>query len=683
MVGQTDAGETIYEVRSARLVLRGDAAHFNRLVRCSKCGREVPGRAVLGPADLDHPPQAVVCKECVEAATQIGARPGPLAEPVATDEPAVADAQAEMNLGPDELDELGDEEADEPETLADELDELDELGDEEAEEPEALVEDLDEPGDEEADELDVLEAAEAEDGELVDELDEVSGAEEEPPAVNLQLLEDAAPLGEDELPGPEEDEALVAEAALEEFEAPAPAGLDEDELPAIDEDAGLVHDEPEPPAPDEDEPFTPAGLVDDQPEPPPPAIPDEGLVRRLEALEERLAGADRPDPLRIVALEETIQRLNERVDAVQFAIQARVDELAAATATAAQGKKETDKLRRRLDQVGERLEQLQATADAEWARARSETATLGQSMTELGERVLRLAEQAGVTAGVEDERLAAVEAKVDEAAARLAEALDAQRQELQDGVRKGLADVMAAIPPPPAPAQDVEGRLRAMETQVRQGRAEVSELNELHAALDAGLGALRGEIGDLRTALARQADSKADLEDRLETFLRMSLVPEGEKGRKARKAAESTLGTLSAAVQDLLREQRQLKDSVATLTRASDSATAAAARASNQASSLGPLRTDIKLLHQEIVEHQEALDALRRTVERLRQPPAAPPPAPKPPARKAPAAKKASPAKAAVPAKRAPAAKAAAPATRATAAKAPAPAKRAPRAKKA
>src|SRR5206468_9473316 len=68
-VGQTDAGDPIFDVRSARLVLREDATHFNRLVACSNCGREVMGSPVLGPGDLDHAPQAVVCKDCVRRAT--------------------------------------------------------------------------------------------------------------------------------------------------------------------------------------------------------------------------------------------------------------------------------------------------------------------------------------------------------------------------------------------------------------------------------------------------------------------------------------------------------------------------------------------------------------------------------------------------------------------------------------
>ncbi|MGH9265138.1 MAG: hypothetical protein ACRD1D_10650, partial [Acidimicrobiales bacterium] len=69
VVGQTPAGDPIFEVRAARLVLPADSHHFSRLVACSKCGREVPGPAVLTPADLDHAPHQVICKDCVRAAT--------------------------------------------------------------------------------------------------------------------------------------------------------------------------------------------------------------------------------------------------------------------------------------------------------------------------------------------------------------------------------------------------------------------------------------------------------------------------------------------------------------------------------------------------------------------------------------------------------------------------------------
>ena len=69
VVGETPAGEPIFEVRAVRLVLPADSHHFSRLVACSKCGREVPGPAVLTPADFNHAPHQVICKDCVRAAT--------------------------------------------------------------------------------------------------------------------------------------------------------------------------------------------------------------------------------------------------------------------------------------------------------------------------------------------------------------------------------------------------------------------------------------------------------------------------------------------------------------------------------------------------------------------------------------------------------------------------------------
>lgn len=67
LVDHTTGGMPVYEIRSVRLVLVGDAAHFNRLVPCSKCGADVPGPPVLSGADLDRPSHSVICKDCVRA----------------------------------------------------------------------------------------------------------------------------------------------------------------------------------------------------------------------------------------------------------------------------------------------------------------------------------------------------------------------------------------------------------------------------------------------------------------------------------------------------------------------------------------------------------------------------------------------------------------------------------------
>lgn len=64
VVGRTEQGDTIYEIRSVHLLLANGAAHFSQLVHCSKCGRAVPGRAVLAPSDLDRTPNPMFCSRC-------------------------------------------------------------------------------------------------------------------------------------------------------------------------------------------------------------------------------------------------------------------------------------------------------------------------------------------------------------------------------------------------------------------------------------------------------------------------------------------------------------------------------------------------------------------------------------------------------------------------------------------
>ena len=195
---------------------------------------------------------------------------------------------------------------------------------------------------------------------------------------------------------------------------------------------------------------------------------------------------------------------------------------------------------------------------------------------------------------------------------------ESQRAEVQARLREGLADVRAAAAVP----ADIVDRLQALQKQGRQNQDELSELHELHAALDAGLGALRSEIGDVRTGVKRVADGQADIDDRLETYVRASLTPdEATTGRRpGRKGAEADRMTaVAAAIEDLMREQRQLKQELASLAERSDATAAAASRAAGQVSALSPLRSELKLLRQEIAEQNEALDTLRKTVEAQRR----------------------------------------------------------------
>jgi len=68
LVGALVDGEPVYEVRSVRLVLRGQTPHFNRLVACERCGQNQAGPPVLAPADLELPVRPMICADCVQRA---------------------------------------------------------------------------------------------------------------------------------------------------------------------------------------------------------------------------------------------------------------------------------------------------------------------------------------------------------------------------------------------------------------------------------------------------------------------------------------------------------------------------------------------------------------------------------------------------------------------------------------
>lgn len=560
-----------------RLVLRTGATHFNLLVACQKCGREVPGRAMLHPGDLDHPSQALICKECVGSSASIQRRP--LQSPAPERANAASPAKgAEPKRAP-----AGAPKLTPPEPQTAEL--VDPLRAEQAELKHAAGGRTEQ----------IVDQAVAQLNERVDALQsEIRTALERSGAVVDQVA-----LGHDGLRAAQAELSRQMAQVTQRLELnpPIPSG----HLEVLE--ARVQQLEARPDA----EPVTPPTLESDL---------VQELAGRLDLLEDRLAGAGQADDQRLASLERRIEES--------------------------------------IEQLTERA-QLQATLDAEAARTTSEAVALGQ-------RVDRLDDQVAGMAGADAERLEAVERRLDEMMSELAKTLASQRKELQAGLRDGLADVMAAVP---APAAHDQAGLQGLATQVEQDRDEISELHDLHAALDAGLGALRSELAEVRTTVSRVAGGQSELDDRLETFVRVSLVPESEqgRGRKAgRKTTESTIVTLSAAVQDLLREQRQLKDQIASLQQSADAAAASAARASTQASAFGPLRSDVRALQDELAGQEDAVESLRKNVERLQRPPALVAPTKPASARRAPAPKpapvKAAPAKKAAPAaKRTPRAK--------------------------
>lgn len=278
-------------------------------------------------------------------------------------------------------------------------------------------------------------------------------------------------------------------------------------------------------------------------------------------------------------------------------VPARVDQLAAAN----------EALTRRLDELDRRLAAVAGVGQVEAVEVR---------LDQLEERVAGAGQAEAVEDRLQqlDQRLAGAREEfgqlIDERLGRV----DSRLTETEDRVRAGLEQARAAAAVP----ADITDRLYQLEMQVKRTRADAAELVELHAALDAGLGTLRSEIGDVRSAVKRVADGHAELDDRLETYVRVSMSPdEGGKGRRSGRkgAGVDRVTTMAAAIDDILREQRVLRDQVAALAQASDGAAAIAARAANQASALSPLRSEIKLLHQEIAGHSEVLETLRKTVE--------------------------------------------------------------------
>ena len=149
----------------------------------------------------------------------------------------------------------------------------------------------------------------------------------------------------------------------------------------------------------------------------------------------------------------------------------------------------------------------------------------------------------------------------------------------------------------------------------------MSELGELHTALDVGLGALRSEISEVRDAVRNESANPADVED-LDGLDRVpsAAAPARDHGRGGATARNADAGarliTAIEAAEVLAREHQELKAQVARLAQAAD---AASARASSQDSASAPLRSDVHLLQQQLAAQNDSLATLSRGVERLRR----------------------------------------------------------------
>ena len=330
----------------------------------------------------------------------------------------------------------------------------------------------------------------------------------------------------------------------------------------------------------------------------------EALEARLEVLEGALGAGEVGEASSAAAIEQVHVALSR----IEATLTQRLDQLEQEVADTGQMAEDRATGSGRLEQLEQRLQQLQDTIDAQAVRVEADSVTVQQT----------------------SQRVAAMDADVQAAVSRLTEQLESQGRSLQAALSQGLAEVRAAAPEATLSVDD--RRLQALDEAVARRDADLEELHDLHATLDAGMGELRAGIAAGRAADSRTADALDEIYRRIEALSTAQIAARADQGRGRRsgkKAGESTTDAAAAlaAVDEVMREQRQLREQVVSLQRTVDAAATAAARASSQAAPLAPLRTDVRVLHTQLAEQKAALETLAETVERSQRKAPAPAPA--------------------------------------------------------
>lgn len=637
IVGETGTGEPIFEVRSVRLLLHGDANHFSRMAACAKCGREVPGAPVLTAADLEHSPNPVICRTCVKNATapafNAGRRPavadsgfvngagngngkvdaypaevqdsGPLApEPTRVSTGPGDDRLGEIGA---QLDALGSvvanlvrgEEARDL-VVAQENETLGRAEDERTRRVEGLVDEK-------------VESVRQELTSLAAGITELTRAQQDQDRVLDGVIERLAGTADDD------GSRLLQVSARIDLLAQRLDGQVESTMAAMDALRGHV-----------------AGVVDRQRRDMEVAL-DEGLratgaeVASLAEATGALAGAqEQREHTLATQLQERAdaQRVELRaaLDADVAGLRAALDDLVArADADVARAERRSEELGRAHEDLDrrfdERLRQLDQRLDAEIARTPDpitvpEHGHEDQARLEaqVNDRLDRRAERAERQGRADRERLEVLDRRVEDLRQAVDTKTDSIRTELVALLRDGVADIRSAVTVVDA---RTGGRLDALDEQLQQGRADVSTLAQLQVALDEGLGQLRSEIGEVREEGRRRP---AVLEDAVPEPVRPVFVdPDRGRGRGGRSAAKAELAAVSAATGDLVRERRQLAARITRLEDAVQAAADAAAHAARQAAAVIPLRRTVTALQSEVEAKDEALAELTETVEKLRR----------------------------------------------------------------
>ncbi|MDQ4088935.1 MAG: hypothetical protein M3163_01290 [Actinomycetota bacterium] len=316
------------------------------------------------------------------------------------------------------------------------------------------------------------------------------------------------------------------------------------------------------------------------------------------------------DDGRLAALEQRMAELTEAVGALSGSTEDRLAEGLAGVLV------REDELSRVQDEMGGRLvglaERLAEDAESERGRLGALESRLGRLEVTADLMAPPQPPEAEVAANGApgSGRLQALEHRLHDAVRRVTEALDAQRAELRDGLRQGLDQVRSMV------AEEVE-RLNALEQNARQRDVEVSEIRDLQMVLDAGMGELRSGLEAVRDGNTQLADAQADVERRLEALAQSQPTVKAEPGGRVLGRRSADAVAVSAAVEDLAREQQRLSEQLTSLEQATDTLAAEASKASTRAAATVPLRRDVKALHEQLAAQNEAVDALRRSVESL------------------------------------------------------------------
>lgn len=300
----------------------------------------------------------------------------------------------------------------------------------------------------------------------------------------------------------------------------------------------------------------------------------------------------------------------------------------------------------RLDDLEARIGKLQAAVDEQAARAVSAESAGQEAAAEvngLGRRLtqrLDKLEAKGRGAGTDDHRIEALERRVEQVAALMAER-EARFEKDVDGVRASAT----------ASAAEIEARMGTVEARADAVVADLAELADLHAALDVGLGKLRSELGAVRDRQRDISVLQDEFDRRLETVaaIQRAVTTDEGKGRRAGKRSgefSTQLAAAQVATDELAKEQKHLRAQLSVIELATDRAAETAGKAWSQVSVVAPLLMQVDALEERLEIQNEALAALTETVQSLlRSGPVKLPPAKAPvakaPAAKAPAAKKA------------------------------------------